>query len=164
MPHLNDIVVVDTGPLIALSGIKLLQIPSQLFDNVWVSEAVVRESLHSFNLPGALDIASALKKKWFREKVGFDYPDSPPMLGAGEWSAICLADHAKAYLLVDDKVARRVAQSMGVAVLGTCGLLLLAKQRKLIKRVKPLLGLMRGQGYYISNELVKQVVTLAGEK
>ena len=59
-------------------------------------------------------------------------------LGAGESEAIALAlEVTPRYVLLDDLAARRLAQSFNLSVLGTVGLLLLARQRNLLPALRP---------------------------
>jgi predicted nucleic acid-binding protein len=39
--------------------------------------------------------------------------------------------------MVDDLAARRTAQSLGISIIGTIGLLILARQKTLISTLKP---------------------------
>lgn len=56
-----------------------------------------------------------------------------PRLGQGEREAIVLAlELGDCTLLLDDLAARRTAEAMGLSVVGTIGLLVLAKKRGLL--------------------------------
>ncbi len=59
-------------------------------------------------------------------------------LGAGESEAIRLALEMKARLLIlDDRPTRRLAQALGLPIIGTMGILLAAKQRNFITAIRP---------------------------
>lgn len=67
-------------------------------------------------------------------------------------------------MLLDDRKARRIAaMAYGLEVRGTCGLLMAAKERRLISTVRPVLELMRQNGYFIGPELMAECVRRAGE-
>jgi predicted nucleic acid-binding protein len=52
------------------------------------------------------------------------------ILGPGEATAIILASQLKAGLLIDEKLGRKAAQKMNLHIIGTAGVLLLAKEKK----------------------------------
>lgn len=66
-------------------------------------------------------------------------------------------------LLIDDSPARRVAESRTLPVVGTVGILLLAKQQGLISSVKEVLDALINNGKHISQQLYQQVLNLAQE-
>ncbi|MCX7841373.1 MAG: DUF3368 domain-containing protein [Anaerolineae bacterium] len=85
-------------------------------------------------------------------------------LGAGEREAIALALEMQATeLVIDDLAARRLAQSLGIPIIGCFGLLLRAKHRKLISAVRPLMEAMQKDAFRISNDLFKGILIAAGE-
>jgi predicted nucleic acid-binding protein len=65
--------------------------------------------------------------------------------------------------VIDDAAGRRTAQQLGIKVIGFAGLLLIAKKRGLIQSVSPLLISARQEGYWLSDELLKAVKSLANE-
>jgi hypothetical protein len=66
-------------------------------------------------------------------------------------------------LIVDDAKARKAAQFNKIDVIGSLGILLLAKQHNLLDEIKPLIKLLRYSGIYISESLINHVLVLAGE-
>ena len=61
-------------------------------------------------------------------------------LDEGEANAIALAREINADLvLLDEKEARRIARRLGLKILGTLGILILAKRKGHLKLVKPLI-------------------------
>lgn len=82
----------------------------------------------------------------------------------GESEAIVLAEELGAsQLLIDEKAARKVAMARKLPLIGTMGILLLAKRRGLLDSVKNVLDEMQAQGTRISERLYVQVLVLAGE-
>lgn len=85
-------------------------------------------------------------------------------LGRGELEAMALYRRLGAdRLLLDDGRARKVARFNGIQVVGSAGVLLLAKSEGLVKAVLPLLKQIQGAGIYLSEPLVSEVLDLAGE-
>ncbi|UUO15482.1 MULTISPECIES: DUF3368 domain-containing protein [Aphanizomenonaceae] len=86
-------------------------------------------------------------------------------LDLGESEAIALAEEIRAsQLLIDERAARKVAMARKLPLIGTVGILLLAKRRGLLDIVKDVLDEMQAQGMRISDRLYVQVLTLAQEK
>ncbi|RME38691.1 MAG: DUF3368 domain-containing protein [Thermoflexia bacterium] len=65
---------------------------------------------------------------------------------------------------MDDARARSFAEGLGLRVVGTIGILLLAKRRRLIPAVQPLLDAAWACGFYLDAELYSVALQLAGEK
>jgi predicted nucleic acid-binding protein len=66
-------------------------------------------------------------------------------------------------ILIDDRAARIVAESKNLAVIGTIGTLLLAKDRGLIPHIKPILDQLIASGKWISINLYQQALNEAKE-
>ena len=74
-------------------------------------------------------------------------------LDAGERDVIALAlSEQTTRIVLDEKRARKVAQSLKLNVIGTLGILMLAKQNQIIPNVKPLLDAMMTEAQYWVNE------------
>lgn len=66
--------------------------------------------------------------------------------------------------MLDEREARQVAQRFGLQVIGTLGILLLAKNQQIIPQVQPLLDAMIDTAqYWVSATLYQQVLRQAGE-
>ncbi len=61
-------------------------------------------------------------------------------------------------LAINDLKARGVASAMGVKIIGTLGILRLAKDRGILKQIKPLLDELRKVGAYISDSLYNRML------
>ena len=57
---MNNIIIADTDPLIALALIDQLPILSELFENVYITEAVLHEATPNTSKAGAKTILAAL--------------------------------------------------------------------------------------------------------
>jgi predicted nucleic acid-binding protein len=69
----------------------------------------------------------------------------------------------KAWLVMDDLAARRLAQSLGIEVVGSLGLLLRAKDLGLIVAVRPLIEAMQREDFRVADDVITTVLTVAGE-
>ena len=86
-------------------------------------------------------------------------------LDEGESAAIALAIELKAdYLLIDEKLGRQIALNHNVKPLGVLGVLLRAKQAKMIDLVTPLMDRLRTEAvFFIHQSLYDFVKQEAGE-
>ena len=82
---------------------------------------------------------------------------------AGEAEAIALASEKSCLLISDDKQARSVAKRLGVAVIGTVGVLVRAKQNGVIVALKPILDDLELNNFFISRALREEALKLVGE-
>jgi hypothetical protein len=152
----TTLVVADASPLIALHQVGELRLLQALFAEIHVPPAVAREIR-----------ASVPPQLWIVERA-LTQPAAPLVLraslGPGESEALSLAleTHASR-LLVDERAARRVAQALGLGVIGTLGVLLAAKRRGLVTEVRPLVEDLIRQGFWVSPHLVKHALDAAGE-
>jgi uncharacterized protein len=162
----GGVIVADSGPIIHLSRVGLLDVLPALYGTIVVPSAVFREVVHDgAGQAGSVELAGA---KW-AEIV--DHDDQDPLflgflriLQIGESAAISIAYARRAQLvLVDDNHARMSAKSLGLAVKGTLGLLVLAKQRGHIATVLPKIRELRSQHVWISAEVVRRALREAGE-
>jgi len=155
-------VVSNTTPLINLAGVGLLDLLPDIYGTITIS-AVVRAEYAAGMRPGEplLD-----QLPWLRivELVHFD-PSLPHNLDHGEAATIrlALAIHADAVLL-DEQLARRVAVAHGLPIVGTLGVLLVARQTNLIPAIRPVIDQMIAQGRRISPALRAMLIRAAGEE
>lgn len=157
----EHIVVTDAGPLMALGRQDLIGLLHQVFARVMVPRAVLDECLRQPQLNDAQCIQAAVSAGTL--SVIDSAPAVIPELDAGECAAIGCALHQRAALLVDDLAARRQASAMGLHVIGTLGVLVLAKRRGLIPLVAPVVHDMRAGGHYLSDAALVAVLQAAGE-
>lgn len=66
-------------------------------------------------------------------------------------------------LIVDDAKARKYAGLLDVEVIGSLGVLKLAKNRGLITSVKGAIADMLSEGYYIERKLIAKILDDVGE-
>ena len=158
------IVVSDAGPLIYLGAVGHLELLPAQFNRVLVPEDVWNEVVgHGEALPGADAVRQA---QWIDvRKVADDaIGQFTDRLDRGEAAALALAISLDADLcLVDDLAARRLANTIGIPVVGTLGILVQAKQLGRIPAVRPILLAMTQMGFRVSVDLLRAVLSLAGE-
>ena len=172
-------VIADAGPLIALARIDKLDLLLQLFGQVTVTTQIAQELLDGGPFPDTPTLEIALSQPWLQTvDVGILLPDdwldqcrdwmNLHQIDLGEASAMVLAQHSQAQggsalLVIDDFRGRSAAQHTGMAIVGTTGLLLLAKQAGLVATAKPLLLALRQGGYFLSGRLIEAALLQTGE-
>ena len=157
--------VSDTGPLIALAAVDSLAILYALYQPILVPEAVHQEVLEGGR--GRQGHAAYQKASWLQIHP-LEHPPDPllnAVLDRGEAAVIQLArERHVAYVLIDERKGRKIARSTyGLHVLGTAGLLVVAKENGLVESVGDVLQQMRHNGYYIHDEIVTLALKKAGE-
>lgn len=159
---MNRLIVADTGPLIALARVEQLDVLPALFQQVWLTPTVLAECEARPDRGEGRHIRATLEAGRFALLAP---RDALPALGIdpGETSALALALEQSAGVLMDDKAGRSVAQKLGVAVIGTVGVLVLAKRRSLLPRLRPLLESLIASGYFLTPDLVSEALRLVGE-
>jgi predicted nucleic acid-binding protein len=159
------IIVSDTTPISELAKVNYLNLLPKLFGRVVIPQGVYDELTTGWH-PAAklvqklswLDVV-AVKNRWVVEEL-----QQFSNLDLGESEAIALAEEINAdQLLIDEKAARRVAMTRNLPLIGTMGVLLLAKRQGEIENVKKVLDQMQQQGTRISDRLYTQVLILAKE-
>ena len=81
----------------------------------------------------------------------------------GESEAITLAYEKRVRLIIDDLKGRQVARQLGLAVTGTVGLIVKAKQEGIVTAVLPLLDALDACQFRIGSTLRGEALRLAGE-
>ncbi len=85
------------------------------------------------------------------------------MIDDGEAEAIALAQEQKCRIILDDRQARSVGINMGLRVIGTVGILILAKKKEILSAIEPVLQNLDDTGFYISTALKEEALRLAEE-
>jgi predicted nucleic acid-binding protein len=160
------IVVCDASPIISLSSIGRFGLLRQLYEKICVPDAVYEEVTRAGERAGARELASA---DWVeRRTLGNDFLARALYgeLDHGESEAIALAVELGAdLLLVDERQGRAVAARFGLKVAGVLGVLIEAKQKRLLVRIGPILEELQSQGgFRISPDLRLRVLEAAGEE
>jgi predicted nucleic acid-binding protein len=158
--------VCDTTVLLYLGRIGQADLLPALFTPVYVPEQVRLE----------LDMGKLLRPDTFDPQdctwamsvaVPQDAIDAlpPNRLGAGERAVIAQAyAHPGCIAGLDDLQARRLAEELELAVVGTPGILLRAKRDGLLSTVRPLLDALNAQGFRMDPTLYQDILSLAGEQ
>ena len=161
----TEVVVADTSPLIGLARIGQLALLPALFGRITIPRAVWEELTQGAaeGRAGARDVQEA---SWI------DVRAADPVAAAaykllvdrGEAEALALASASPdALLIIDDRRGRRIARERGVRMVGTLGVLVLARRRNLVPKLRPLLDALQQAGIYLSAGVLERVLREVGE-
>ena len=137
----------NTSPLLYLYRVDTLEWLPKLFNEIWAPNAVVMElqegRRRGYEVPNPSDF------DWLQIIA----PRSVPSewltldLGVGELETMALAlENPTRVVLLDDALARRIAQAAGLEVWGTLRVLLEAKSQGLTESIEPLVNQLKSSG------------------
>ena len=85
-------------------------------------------------------------------------------IDAGESAVLALAlGDDSCEVVLDDKAGRNCARRLGIACLGSLGLVLLARRLGAIPEARPVIERLREVGLYLDDEYVEEVLKRLGE-
>lgn len=156
----------NSSPLILLTDIGLETLLRDVFAEIIVPPAVIMEVYESEHASTTTRPRSI--PPWITVRGPSFLAASrelPAYLGKGETEAIHLALGSNPFvpILLDDLDARRVANQLGLHVLGTAGVLIEAKRQGAILTVRPVLDQLVTIGFRISRRIYDEVMFLTGE-
>ncbi len=161
----KDTVVVNTTPLISLALLDHITLLHQLYQEILIPDSVAVELKQ-----GGVHAAGSTiteQNSWIRICT-INSPEHTQLLvdlDTGEADVIELALERKANrVIIDEQMGRWYANRLGMKVTGTIGILLKAKETGLISSIAPLLNQLKTSGIWLSDDLIKKAVGLAGEK
>ena len=162
----NKIVVSDTTAITHLAKIGALNLIHQLYITVYIPDAVYLElTSHGSHIPGSHEVRTYPWIKKLSVKSRSRINVHAAHLDPGEAEAIALAEELKADLLIiDERIGRVYARNMGLQITGMIGILLKAKEQKLIPAVKPFLDRLMATRFKLGYKLYEQALEIAGEK
>ncbi len=126
-------IIADASVLIALAKMRRLALLKLVYGDALIGPQVKAETVDAGKrilAPGVERIERALDDGWLqvarlssKEKDTAHSIVSKGGLGAGEAESIALASSRKLMVIIDDRAARSFAEVMGVAFVGTAGML-----------------------------------------
>lgn len=156
------IVTADASVLIVFAKAGELRLLQRLFERIQIPPSVAAEATHD---PANRIDAQAIQRDLQRGKITIRPVPNPfpagqhPNLGAGERDAIALArGPPRTVLLIDDWLARRVAELEGVEFTGTLGILAKATQAGLVEpdARDEVLERLLAAGLWISSDVLQR--------
>ena len=160
------IVASNTSPIVNLAVIGWLELLQKLYGKVFIPQSVEHEiAVIGAGQPGAMEIQTL---EWVESREVMDRVLVTVLqaeLDAGEAEAIALAIQLEAdLLLMDERRGREVSYRFGLQFIGLLGVLVEAKHKSYIPKVKPLLDdLIAKAGFWVEHRLYDQVLRSVGE-
>ncbi len=157
-------VICNTSPLQYLHQIGYLELLPKLVSRVIVPVAVAEELAEGRRRGLDLPIPEALAWVDLRAPASEQVVRLVADLGPGETGVLLLAmERTDPVVILDDALARRHAEILGIALTGTLGILLDAKRRGLVPAVTPLIDDLQRLGFRLSEGTRNAVLRMAGE-
>jgi predicted nucleic acid-binding protein len=157
--------VADTSFLIALQWLELLETLGQVHTRVLVPERVWDEFAE-----GASEAElAAVARIGVIQRTQVSNATLAAAIGTaaegGEAEVIALAlERGIILVLMDDYRGRKVAQRLGLKTRGILGHLLLLKRLGSIEAVRGYLEKLKKRGFFLSEQIIREVLSLAGEE
>jgi predicted nucleic acid-binding protein len=160
------IIVSDTSPVSNLILIRRLDILQKLFSEVIVPPAVDAEvrALKQFGK----DLSEYENANWVKTVSPINHQKLQSLkvrLDEGEAQAIVLALETNCdLLLMDERIGTSIARQEGLQTIGLVGVLIKAKEKKIIKEVREILRDLKFEaGFWLSNDLEIRILEELGE-
>lgn len=164
MPDQPQTIIINATPIIALALLDQLALLQPLYGTVLIPPAVQAEVLAGgARLIGVTELQHA---SWIKLTAlqGPRRADLLSDLDRGEAEVIALAQELNANLvIIDERLARRHAKRLGLTLTGTLGVLLKAKQNKLIPAIEPLIQTLLRNGIRLGDDVIAEALKLAEE-
>ena len=152
-------IIGDSSALVALSIMDRLDLLETIFGKIYVPQAVYDEVVVSHKTQ------SVKLKNFLADKViAVDLTIAQIGLGQGELEAIALYKNLDAnFLLIDDRRAKSFAKLNDVNVIGSLGVMLLAKEQGVVDSIRSDLEKLIKSDIFISENLINKVLASIGE-
>jgi len=155
-------VISNTTPFISLSSVNLLHLLPTIFGEVYVPPSVVDECSEG----GRIVVPDLSVLSWVKVMATQGHKPLPALfeLDRGERDTLLLAaSHTETLVLMDEKLGRNMAEYLGIQVMGTLGVLAMARTRGHIPSFSQAASDIRSQGVYFNVELIQRIAARIGE-
>lgn len=154
----------NTSPLLYLYRIGAVEWLPKLFGEIWTPNAVVDEIKEGQKR--GYDVPILENYEWLQVIEPKTVPSEwlSLDLGVGELETMALAlENPERVVILDDALARRIAQAAGVTVWGTLKVLLEAKKQGITETIAPHVDKLKNTGMWISEDIRLRILALADE-
>lgn len=146
---MNNVIISDTSCLITLANIDKLHILRDLYGQVLITQKIQEE--FGEPIPEWIHIV---------EQVNTEKQQQLELkLDPGEASAIALALQTnRATLIIDEIKGRKIAKSLGINIIGTIGIIVLAHKNKIIDDPLSIILQLVNKGFRLSDTLLNKLI------
>jgi len=148
-------IISNTSCLIVLDNINGLYILQQLYQSILITPEVVNE--YAKPLENWMTVIEIKDRNYLR------ILNASVDLGEASTIALALQIQEENVMILDDLKGRKLASQLQLKFTGLLGVLLKAKQQKIIPSVSGILNQLRKENFRISPKLENEVLKLAGE-
>ena len=158
-------IIVNTSPLVYLYRVGQLDLLSKVYGRILAPASVHEELLKGRQVGADVPDLSVFKWVHIRPLKNSGLLPAVTDLGLGEAEVIGLAlEISSSLVVIDDQLGRKIARICGLKVTGTLGVLIKAKQKGHLAAIEPVLRDLEESGFWIGRELIRMVLTKAGER
>ena len=159
---MSNIVISNATPIISLCSVGYEFVLKELFHNILIPQAVDME-LRSLDKPGSrfsdlkwVEVVSVQNE----EVIVFLRKD----IDKGEAETIALAKQMNANVVViDENAGYQIAKHFGLPVVRTLSILKVAKDKKIISKIRPIVEQMVKRGRWYSKNVIDKFLGDVGE-
>lgn len=156
--------VVDASPIILLAKTGHLDLLPATADELLIPKAVAEEIRQAASDDPARAWLDADGDRFVEPTGPVQETVAAWDLGRGESRVLSVGVRRDGWTAVlDDGAARRCGKGLDVPIIGTLGLLVVAKRKGALKAVRPATRALRQAGLHVSDAVVEQVLRMAGE-
>lgn len=148
-------IISNTSCLIILDNIGALDTLQKLYQAVYLTDEVAQE--YGKPLEKWMNVVTVKDKNYLR------ILNASVDLGEASTIALALQMSEDNVIILDDLKARKLAKQLQIKFTGLLGILLKAKQQRIINSVADIIAQLRSANFRISEKLEKEVLKLAGE-
>ncbi|MEA3416614.1 MAG: DUF3368 domain-containing protein [Thermodesulfobacteriota bacterium] len=159
---MSNIVISNATPIISLCSVGYEFVLKELFHNIFIPQAVDVE-LKSLDKPGSrfsdlkwVEVVSVQNE----EIIVFLRKD----IDKGEAETIALAKQMNAkVVIIDENAGYQIAKHFGLPVVRTLSILKVAKDKKIISKIQPIVEQMVKRGRWYSKNVIDKFLGDVGE-
>jgi predicted nucleic acid-binding protein len=154
---MNKILALNTSPIICLSNANLEVVLESAYYPFIIPEQVAKEVGAKKNGDNASNFIERHKNK-IQTLIQPRNEIVEWSLGSGETSVLSFCMNNLEYIAVlDDRKARKCANTFGIQCTGTLGLLLNAYKRKIIPSLEESIKALLAQGLFIDSKIIENI-------
>jgi predicted nucleic acid-binding protein len=160
------IVVSNTSPITSLAAIGYLNLLHDIYGTIIIPVAVYEEMTGlGYSVPGTIEVQtlSWIEKRELENRLLLEELQKELHRRESETIALAISSNADR-VIIDENPGRKKAISLGLNAIGILGILLIAKRRRLIPTIQPLMDdLIFKAGFRVNQILYLDILKTAQE-